>query len=135
MSSPSNEAAPPVSDATPPVPPASPPQQQKRPLLRQSSVIDLTGAAATEEELKDKSDEQEAKRARDQSFKPAVECPKRAQIRQALGEIQLHSNRLVSLVANLEPEGNAEFMLQVERTFSLAFSEAFSAIDKSVKPE
>jgi len=137
MSSPSNEAAPPVSDATPPVPPASPPQQQKRPLLRQSSVIDLTGAATTgeAEDLKDKSDEQEAKRARDQSFKPAVECPKRAQIRQALGDIQLHSNRLVSLVANLEPEGNAEFMLQVERTFSLAFSKAFSAIDKSVKPE
>jgi len=136
MSSPSNEVAPPVSDATPPVPPASPPSQQP-PLLRRSSVIDLTKAETAEEgekeePMKDKGDEQEAKRARDESFKPAAEYPRRTQIRLALGEIQLHSARLVALVANLEPEEDKHFLLEVERTFSRAFSDAFLAIDNIV---
>lgn len=135
MSSPSNEAAPSVSDATPPVPPASPPSQQP-PLLRRSSVIDLTKVATEEgEDMKDKGDEQDAKRARDQSFKPAVECPSRTQIRLTLGEIQLHSNRLVSLVSNLAPEDSKQFILEVERTLSLAFSETFCAIASAVKSE
>ena len=135
MSSPSNEAAPPVSDATPPVLPASPPQQ-KRPLLRQSSVIDLTGAVA-EEELKDKSDEQEAKRARDQSFKPVIEEGRRAMVRQVLVEISAKHTQLATFIRGLCPEKDGEFIREVDFMFSLSFSETFCAISAAtvVKPK
>lgn len=133
MSLPSSEAVPPVSDATPPVPPASPPQeQQKRPLLRQSSVIDLT-QAATEGEGDNAAAEPEAKRARDQSFKPVIEDGKRALVRQVLTEIAGKHQQLAAFMGELCPEKNGEFVREVEMMFSLSFSETFCAIASAVK--
>ena len=123
MSSPSNnEVAPPpppvsedVSPNTPPVP-TSP----KRPLLRQSSVIDLTMAGVEVE--------QAVKRARDVSFKPASESTTRSMIRQVLTEIAGKHISLATLVKDLCPEKEGEFIREVEGMFSLSFSETFCAI-------
>lgn len=131
MSSPSNDTAPSVSDATPPVPPASP---QKRPLLRASSVIDLTGAAAEPTEEEAGQDTQEAKRARDESFKAVVEDSRRTRVRDVLTKIASNHLELVSAVHELCVEKEyGEFVREVEFMFSLSFSETFCAIGNHAK--
>lgn len=132
MSSPSNDTAPSDSNATPPVPPpASPPQAQKRPLLRASSVIDLTGAAPTEEEAGP--DTQEAKRVRDESFKAVVEDERRVLVKELLKEIGEKHKKLVAVVRGLCPARDGEFLLEIDHIFALSFSDTFIAIGQHAK--
>ena len=79
--------------------------------------------------------EQAAKRARDDSFKPAIEEDQRGRelVRRVLTKISKKHLELGALVRGLCPEKNGEFIREVECMFSLSFSETFCAIGDHAK--